>query len=539
MRDARADWWRRAVVYQIYPRSFRELGGRTGVGDLAGVCAELQHVAWLGADAVWISPFYRSPMRDFGYDVEDHRAVDPCFGTLEDFDAVLAEARRLGLRVLVDLVASHVADTHPWFVAASAGRGSPHEDCFVWAEPGPDGGPPNNWLSVFGGPAWSWCPAREQYYLHNFLAEQPDLNFHSPQVRAEVLSIARFWLERGVSGFRLDAINFCVHDPALRDNPPAASVDTTLTPEANPYSLQEHIYDKNRPELCDFLRAFGDLLAEYPGAIGLGEVGEVPEKAAALIAEYTAPGRLHLCYSFELLGDRFDPEHLETVLRRAEQHGGEHCWAFSNHDVTRAATRLCPAGQDPEAVARVALALLLALRGVPCLYQGEALGLEEAEVPYDRLVDPYGLAFWPEFKGRDGCRTPMPWRAHGVAAGFSEAEPWLPIPQAHRERSVEAQRGDPKSTLELCRRLIALRRDHPALHSGSIRLLPRSGPVLAFERRAATSRVACVFNLSGQAASWSAPFELRPLPGDASGTRPEADRVELPPWGWSFAAVPL
>ncbi len=512
--DSAVDWWRRAVIYQIYPRSFREADGRSGIGNLAGVTAQLHHLAWLGADAVWISPFYRSPMRDFGYDVEDHRAVDPIFGTLADCDALLAEARRLGLRVLVDLVASHCADTHPWFQAASAGRGRPYEGCFVWADPKPDGGPPNNWVSVFGGSAWAWCEARGQFYLHNFLTEQPDLNFHSPQVRAEVLSIARFWLDRGVSGFRLDAINFAFHDPALRDNPPATAIDTTLTPGANPYSLQAHIYDKNRPELCDFLESFGALLAEYPGAIGLGEVGEVPEKAAALIGQYTAPGRLHLCYSFELLGERLDPEHIEAVIRRAEQHGGEHSWAFSNHDVTRAATRLCPPGEDPEAVARVAMALLMALRGVPCIYQGEALGLEQAEVPYERLVDPYGLTFWPEYKGRDGCRTPMPWRADGVAAGFSEAEPWLPIPQAHRARSVQAQRGDPGSTLELCRALIARRRSSPALHSGSIRILSRSGPTLAFERRSESSKVVCVFNLSGGRARWR--------------------QIELEPWGWRY-----
>jgi alpha-glucosidase len=527
------DWWRRAVIYQIYPRSFRDTDG-DGVGDLRGIAGRLEHVAWLGADAVWISPFFRSPMKDFGYDVEDHRAVDPIFGGLADLDAVLAEARRLGLRVLIDLVLSHCADTHPWFVAASAGRGSAWDDCFVWADPAPGGGPPNNWLSVFGGSAWGWCEARGQYYLHNFLPSQPDWNYHSPEVRREILDIARFWLERGVSGFRLDAVNFCVHDPQLRDNPPADPVGALITPDINPYSAQEHLYDKNRPELLDFLAELGQLLAGYPGAIGLGEVGAVPERASALAAQYTAPGRLQLCYSFDLLGERFDADYLRAVIARAEANeGAGRCWALSNHDVVRPATRLCPPGGDPRRTARAALALLLSLRGTPCLYQGEALGLPEAEIPYERLVDPYGLAFWPEFKGRDGCRTPMPWEPDGVAAGFSEVEPWLPVSDAHRPLAAALQRADPDSTLSLTRALLALRRRHPALQSGALALLGEDPQVLAFLRSEGEERVVCAFNLSSAPARWGE--GLRPLDGCPGEGRIEGGAAALPPWSWCFA----
>ena len=528
-----ADWWRRAVIYQIYPRSYRDADG-DGVGDLVGITERLEHVAWLGADAVWLSPFFKSPMKDFGYDVEDHRAVDPRFGSLEGFDAVVAEAGRLGLRVLIDLVLSHCAETHPWFVAASAGRGSEYDDCFVWAEPAAGGGPPNNWLSVFGGSSWSWCEARGQYYLHNFLTSQPDWNYHSPRVRRELLDVARFWLERGVSGFRLDAVNFCVHDLQLRDNPPASPAGALANPAVNPYSGQDHLYDKNRPELLGFLEEFGGLLARYPGAIGLAELGEEPERAAVLATEYTAPGRLQLCYSFDLMGERLDADYLRAVIARAEAHeGAGRCWALSNHDVVRPATRLRAPGAEPRQVARLALAVMLSLRGTPCLYQGEALGLTEAEIPHHRLMDPYGLAFWPEYKGRDGCRTPMPWRPDGAAAGFSEAEPWLPVPDEHRPLAVALQRADPDSTLNLARALLALRRRHPALQVGALELLSEDRQVLALLRSQGEDRVICAFNLSDEPARWGA--GLRPLEGCVGAGRIDGGEVVLPPWSWCFA----
>ena len=529
-----ASWWRSAVVYQVYPRSFRD-ARRTGVGELTGLTEGLAHIASLGADAVWISPFFASPGKDFGYDVSDHRAVDPRFGTLADFDALPAEAHRLGLKVLIDLVLSHCSDEHPWFQAACQGRDAPHGGRFVWAEPGEDGGPPNNWLSVFGGPAWTWCAAREQYYLHNFLPSQPDLDFHDPVVRQEALAIARFWLDRGVDGFRLDAINFCFHDRQLRDNPPArAGHEARVTQASNPYSFQQHVFDKNRPEMLGWLEELGSLLASYPGTAALAEIGAEPEVARALGEAYTAPGRLQLSYSFDLLADRFDPEVFREALANAPEIGA--CWTVSNHDVCRPATRFCPEGEDPDEIARLALALVLGLPGAVCLYQGEELGLPEAELRRDQLVDPYGIAFWPAYKGRDGCRTPMPWRPDGVAAGFSDVESWLPVPEAHRLRAVSVQEVDPDSTLQLARRLVSFRRSERAVREGAVRLGPAHPQVLAFERVVDDDRVGGFFNLSPEPARLELPgAELQPLGGHGGAGQVLDDAVVLPPWSWVWA----
>ena len=281
-------WWKRGVIYQIYPRSFQDAGD-DGVGDLKGITQRLDYVQSLGVSAIWISPFFLSPMKDFGYDVEDHRSIDPLFGTIQDFDLLITEAHRRGIRVLIDLVLSHTSDRHPWFIAARETQQSGLGDCYVWADPSEDGGPPNNWLSVFGGPAWTFEPRRNQYYLHNFLATQPDLNFHSEQVQQEALAIARWWLERGVDGFRLDTVNFYFHDQALRDNPRAARPDDHVVPTENPYSELDHRFDKNQPQVSGFLDKLGALLDEFPETIALGEIGAAKDKAMDLMREYDHP----------------------------------------------------------------------------------------------------------------------------------------------------------------------------------------------------------------------------------------------------------
>ena len=497
------DWWRGAVIYQIYPRSFQDSDG-DGIGDLRGILTRLPHIAELGADAIWISPFFKSPMLDYGYDVSDYCDVDPMFGTLEDFDAVVAEAHRLGLKVMIDLVLSHTSDKHPWFAESRASRDNPKADWYVWADAKPDGTPPNNWLSIFGGSAWQWDTRRQQYYLHNFLAEQPDLNFHNPAVQDALLDVTRFWLERGVDGFRLDTINFYFHSQGLEDNPPLAPEDRdySTAPAVNPYNWQDHRFDKSQPENIAFLRRFRALLDEFPAAAAVGEVGDA-QRGLQVVADYTAGNdRVHMCYSFDFLApDRISAGKVRQVLEEFDTVApdGWSCWAFSNHDVMRHASRWAPNAADRKAYLKVVSALLMSLRGSVCLYQGEELGLPEAELAFEDLRDPYGIRFWPEFKGRDGCRTPMAWSSHEPNAGFSTAKPWLPVPAEHFTLAANTQEGDASSLLEHYRRMLRFRADHPSFAKGSIAFMDSPDDIVAFTRRHGNEQIVCVFNLSDQA----------------------------------------
>lgn len=527
------DWWRGAVIYQIYPRSFQDSNG-DGIGDLSGIIHRLDHIAGLGVDAIWISPFFRSPMLDFGYDVSDYRDVDPMFGTLGDFDALIARAHELGLKVLIDLVISHTSDQHAWFQESRQSRENSRSDWYVWADAKPDGTPPNNWLSIFGGSAWEWDGERMQYYLHNFLTQQPDLNLHNPDVQDALLDVVRFWLERGVDGFRLDTINFYFHDKELRDNPALNPEErnATIAPEVNPYNWQDHLYDKNQPENLDFLKRFRAVLDEFPAAAAVGEVGDA-QRGLEIQADYTSGGdKVHMCYSFEFLsGIAPTADRVGEVLSRYEDGIGDGwaCWAFSNHDVVRHATRwaLSPAAQRNYA------ALLLAMRGSVCLYQGEELGLTEAYVPYEHLQDPYGIRFWPKFKGRDGCRTPMPWVTDNGNGGFTEGKPWLPIAVEHLAQSVSAQDGQDDSMLAFYRRMIAFRATEPALSKGSFLLLRAGDGIVAFIREHDGRRVLCAFNLS------DAPLEFDWPEGDwtpLAAPFEQAKRPFIGPWQAVFAA---
>ncbi|RWN42705.1 MAG: alpha-glucosidase [Mesorhizobium sp.] len=516
-------WWRGCVIYQIYPRSFQDTTGN-GSGDLAGITSRLAHVASLGVDAVWLSPFFKSPMADMGYDVSDYCDVDPMFGTLEDFDALVAEAHRLGLKIVIDQVLSHSSDKHNWFVESRASRDNPKSDWYIWADTKPDGSAPNNWLSVFGGPAWEWDSTRRQYYMHNFLASQPDLNFHNPEVQDALLDTVRFWLERGVDGFRLDTVNYYVHDRWLRSNPPLASSVAGTNGETNTYLYQEHLFDKTQPENLAFLRRFRALLDEYDDRAAVGEIGD-EGRSLQTLAAYTSGGdKLHMCYTFDLLGPQFSAAHVRGCVEAFEAavSDGWVCWAFSNHDVVRHVSRWTRPGSDPDAVARFSIMLLSCLRGSICLYEGEELGLEEAELAYEDLRDPVGIRFWPGVKGRDGCRTPMVWEAGADNAGFSTARPWLPIPASHRTRAVDVQNADTASVLKSYRTTLALRGEHEALVSGSIRFLDAEGDVLAFVREGGGERLLCVFNFAGGPANWPLPQDLgavTELDGDASLTR--------------------
>ncbi|MGR3291850.1 MAG: alpha-amylase family glycosyl hydrolase, partial [Paracoccaceae bacterium] len=387
------DWWRGAVIYQIYPRSFQDSNG-DGIGDLLGIVQRMPYIASLGVDAVWISPFFRSPMKDFGYDVSDYRDVDPLFGTLSDFDAVIDSAHEFGMKVMIDLVLSHTSDQHPWFKDSRRDASGEKSNWYVWADAKPDGTPPNNWLSIFGGSAWHWDPRRCQYYMHNFLASQPDLNFHEPAVQDSLLDVAKFWLERGVDGFRLDTINFYVADKQLRDNPALAPElrNETTAPVVNPYNHQEHIYSKNQPETLDFLRRLRKVMDPF-NAAAVGEVGDA-QRGLEILGEYTSGNDLmQMCYAFELLsGDIPSASFIADVFTKVDRVAadGWACWAYSNHDVKRHTTRwsLTPSSE------RAFSTLLMCLRGSACIYQGEELGLPEAQVAFEDLQDPYGIEFW-------------------------------------------------------------------------------------------------------------------------------------------------
>ncbi|MBN9434894.1 MAG: alpha glucosidase [Bosea sp.] len=527
------DWWRGAVIYQVYPRSFQDTNG-DGIGDLNGITERLEHIASLGADAIWISPFFKSPMKDFGYDVADYCAVDGMFGTIEDFDQLVAAAHARGIRVIIDQVLSHTSDQHPWFKESRSSKDNDKADWYVWADAKPDGTPPNNWLSIFGGSAWEWDTTRCQYYLHNFLASQPDVNFHTMAAQDALLETVEFWLKRGVDGFRLDTVNFYVHSQGLENNPPSQPEDRNSpeAPAVNPYNWQDHIHDKSQPENLEFLKRLRALLDRYPGQTTVGEIGDGP-RSLRTMAAYTSGGdKLHMCYTFDFLSPIFTKDHFVRRIRAFEAIVGDGwpCWAFSNHDIVRHVSRWTSDG-DYDGVAKIAAAILLSLRGSVCLYQGEELGLTEADIAFEDLQDPYGIRFWPEYKGRDGCRTPMVWESNGIYGGFSTGKPWLPVPQEHIARAANREDVDRSSVLALYRRMIAFRKAHPALVLGTIEFFDTPDDVLGFIRATAGETVLAIFNLGTTAATVPLPAGLAATPLDGHGftatLHPEERTVSL------------
>ncbi len=495
------DWWRGAVIYQIYPRSFADSDG-DGVGDLPGVLTHLDHVAALGVDGVWLSPFYASPMKDFGYDVADYCAVDPVFGTMDDFDRVVARAHALGLKVITDLVFAHTSDRHAWFEESRRSRENPKADWYVWADAKPDGSPPSNWQSVFGGPAWTWDARRGQYWMHNFLPEQPQLNTHLPEVQDALLDVARFWLERGVDGFRLDAINFGMHDPSLTDNPPAPPGGR----RTRPFDFQLHLHNQSQPGLIDFMTRIRAMTDTYPGRFTVAEIpGEGAEAEMQAFTE--GADRLNSAYGFNYLyADALTPDLVRRAAAAWDGRDGQGwpSWTFSNHDAPRAASRWAH-GRDVRAVAEVSMLLLMCLRGTAIVYQGEELGLPQGEVPFERLVDPEAIANWPETLGRDGARTPMPWRSEAPFAGFSTVEPWLPVDSRHPALAVDGQTTDPGSMLAATRRLIATRRATACLRKGDMKVIHADDALLVFERTLGAERRLCAFNLGFAPCDWAVP----------------------------------
>ncbi len=470
------DWWRHAVLYQVYVRSFAD-SNDDGVGDLRGVLGRLDHLAWLGVDGVWLSPVMPSPNADWGYDVADYCAVLPEYGTLDDLDELVAAAGELGIRVLLDLVPNHTSDHHQWFVEARASADAPRRDWYVWADPKPDGSPPNNWVGSFGGPAWSLDEASGQYYLHNFLPEQPDLNWWNDGVRVAFDDIVRFWWDRGVAGFRIDVCNMMIKDAALRDNPPATEDDPFIMQMFG----QRPVYNGNRPEAHDILRRWRKVAAGYsPPRVLLGETNV---DTLENLATYYGSGddELHMGFNFPFIEAPFEAAALSDIVARTEAllpSSAWPVWTGSNHDVSRLATRWCEG--DPAKV-RLALLMLLTLRGTPVLYQGDEIGLTDRVFEEAELLDPVGVRFWPYYPGRDPERSPMHWD-DGPNAGFTEAgvTPWIPMADAPVH--VAGQRAEPDSVLHFARDAIALRRRTPELFGGDYQAAPAHDDLWVYRR---------------------------------------------------------
>lgn len=465
-------WWQEAVVYQIYPRSFQDSNG-DGVGDLRGIIDRLNYLVWLGVDAVWLSPIYPSPMADFGYDVSDYCGIHPLFGSMADFDELLSAVHARGLKLILDFVPNHTSSEHPWFIEARSSPDNPKRDWYIWREPAPGGGPPNNWLSHAGGDAWTFDEASGQYYYHAFLPEQPDLNWRNPAVRAAMHDVLRFWLDRGVDGFRVDVIWHLMKDPELQDDPPNPDFKTG---EPHHHRVQP-VHSCDHPDVHDVVAELRRVLEEYPGDRLL--IGEIYLPLERLMAYYGADlDGTHLPFNFQLISAPWDAAELRRLIQEYEAAlpaGGWPNWVLGNHDRPRIATRVGPAQ------ARVAAMLLLTLRGTPTLYYGDELGMENVPIPPERERDPFGMNQPGTGAGRDPERTPMQWSTEPFA-GFSSVEPWLPLATDWEIRNVEVQRAEARSMLNLVRALLSLRRSTPCLAVGSYRPLTVEGDVLLYAR---------------------------------------------------------
>jgi alpha-glucosidase len=477
--DARGGWtwWRDGVLYQCYPRSFADSDG-DGVGDLRGIIDRLDHLRWLGVDGVWLNPTYPSPNADWGYDVSDFRGVHPELGTLDDLDELIARCAESDIKVLLDLVPNHTSDQHPWFVAARRSRDDPRRGWYVWRDPRPGGEPPNNWRSVFGGPAWTLDEATGQFYLHNFLAEQPDLDWWNEEVRDEFDDILRWWFDRGIAGFRIDVAHGIVKDRRLRDNPPVTPEDSVRWH----WLGQRPVYSMNRADVHEVHKRWRRVCDDQPEPRVL--LGETLVHDLERLVEFYGSGidELHLAFNFVFIEAGFDAGALSSVVARTEKLLPAEAWpvwTMSNHDIVRAPTRW---GEDDPALARLAMLMLLTLRGTPVLYYGDEIGMRQVDVPFERVLDPVGLQRFEHRASRDGARTPMPWSAE-PGAGFTApgVEPWLPFGDL-RAANVADQRDDPGSLLHLCRDLIALRRRDAGLRTGGYAPLPAPAGAWAYRR---------------------------------------------------------
>jgi alpha-glucosidase len=515
-------WWKNGIIYQIYPRSFQDTDG-DGIGDLEGIRQRLDYLSWLGVDAIWISPIYPSPMADFGYDVADYCGVDSIFGSLEDFDRMLEEAHRRRLKVILDFVPNHTSDRHPWFQESRASRKNPKRDWYIWRDPAPDGGPPNNWLSNFGGSGWQKDDATGQYYYHAFLKEQPDLNWRNPAVRAAMYDVLRFWMNRGVDGFRVDVIWHLMKDPEFRDNP----ANPGYAPHQPEIDRLLQVHSADHPDILPLLKEMRKTLDAFPDRVLIGEIYLPLERLVAYYGDDLSGA--HLPFNFQLLQTPWNARRIAELVREYDSalpNGGWPNWVLGNHDKPRIKARI---GAEQ---ARVAAMLLLTLRGTPTLYYGDEIGIGHVSIPPDRVQDPWernepGLGF-----GRDPQRTPMHWD-RSSHAGFSTGTPWLPLADNHAECNVETMSRDPGSILNLYRRLIQLRREHRALSIGHYAAVatPEDQDVFAYERHYGGDSLGVALNLNGNTEQvpwpWAARVVLSTC-GDRTGTV-FTDTVELRP----------
>ncbi|WP_338242538.1 alpha-amylase family glycosyl hydrolase [Aurantiacibacter hainanensis] len=491
-------WWRDETIYQVYPRSFQD-SDSDGVGDLPGILSRLSYVARLGVDCVWLSPIFASPMKDFGYDVADYRSIDPLFGSMDDFDRLLDAAHSHGLKLLLDFVPNHTSDRHAWFEESRSSRSNAKRDWYIWKDPGPDGGPPNNWISNFGGSAWEFDEGTGQYYYHAFLASQPDLNWRNPEVRTAMFDILRFWMDKGVDGFRVDVIWHLIKDARFRDNPP----NPEYRPGQPEIEKNLQIHSADQPEIHDLVAQMRDVIEEYDNRLLIGEIYLPLERMVRYYGESGESG-VHLPFNFQLLQCPWKPEKIAALVTEYEAalpEEGWPNWVLSNHDQPRIAAR------TGLRQARIAAMLLLTLRGTPTLYYGDEIGLADVEIPPDRIQDPWARQEPDSSFNRDKARTPMQWSSE-ENAGFSEAEPWLPLSQDWRDRNVAELDEEPGSLLRLYKRLLAFRKEEPALRRGTYREIHVDDAVFAYERVHEGERLAVVLNFSGDAA----PGPLLPQP---------------------------
>lgn len=538
-----SEWWRGCVMYQIYPRSFCDSNGN-GVGDLKGIISKLDHVASLGAEAVWISPFFKSPMRDYGYDISDYKQVDPLFGDINDFKELLDYAHKIGIKVIIDQVYSHTSDEHAWFVESRMDKNNSKADWYVWADPQNDGTAPNNWISCFGGPAWSWDARREQYYLHHFLNSQPNLNLHNSEVRQALKDTASFWLDLGVDGFRLDATQTYIYDKKLRSNPPLGPNDKWPddVPKSNPLAYQKRIYSNatDLPGTFEWIEEFRNHVDQWPNKCLLAEVaGEESDKYAAA---YVQPdNRFHMAYAFGLVGSKMTKQDIVSTIAKIEENidKGWICWSTSNHDYKRSISRINDKFKNKEDLARYVMALGLCLRGSICIYQGEELGLPQAELTLEELVDPYDISLYPEHVGRDGCRTPMPWVKDSINCGFSTTndKTWLPIPPEHNDLAVDTQNQNQKSVLNDYKKIIEFRKNSNALRIGDIELIHTKNDVLFFIRTHSKEKIACIFNTSDKEEIFESKIKIMPIDYLNNNLTIDKNTVILKPYSYGLFEV--
>lgn len=503
------DWWKGAVIYEIYPLSFKDSNG-DGYGDLPGIIEKLPYVASLGVDAIWVCPFFKTPMRDFGYDVSDYYMVDPLFGSAQDAARLIDSAHELGLKVVFDMVPCHTSNEHPWFKESRASTDNGKQDWYIWADAKPDGSAPNNWLSIFGGIAWTWEPRRQQYYFHSFLSSQPALNVRNPEVLAALLTVMKYWYDKGVDGFRLDAITALAPDQDLRSNPPIptnAPLPYIDGGSGNPFLKQIHLFDRDTPGVLPILRAFRELADSYdPPRFLFAEIGDVD--GAVVGAKYAQPKHAHAAFIQDLILSELTAARATQIMLRLSKIMGD-AWtfhAFGSHDIARQVSRwsaVCGEDGDPVELAKLLMALLLSMKGCACIYQGEELGLTDVDLAYEAIRDPWGLTLYPDYKGRDSCRTPMPWTDTAPNAGFTTGRPWLPLGPDHFKMAVNKQDSNPDSVLNAYRKFIDWRKHHPSLIYGAMEVLDVDPPFFAFLRTLEHQKMLLVFNLSNNNSNWN------------------------------------